>query len=358
MAKATTQTQTQKPNPTNSMNKPPRPKLVCFSFAAYAKTLIYHLESSNIPIINGLSNSEFTSIETTFGFSFPPDLRSILCEGVPVGPGFPNWRSYSPQQLHILFNLPTLGLLKQVSQRKFWSHSWGTRPDDTDEALALAKQSLNKAPVLVPIYRNFYIPSRPNIAGNPVFYVNDRDVHVSRFDISGFFQEAEFLNVPRTSRIKAPVWTATTARRIEFWTDAAARADTRWWSGDLGTCLDEVFWRLRNGGWKEEEVREMMMMMNGADGDDEERKGGPGLVICKESVKWHVQVLSMKLLRAGWSREDVVYSLDLVDESGLLEEHSFLDFQVQQKPKSCSEVNDHRQSLSIKQLMQLHFLES
>lgn len=353
MAKATTQTQ--KPNPTNSMNKPPKPKLVCFSFAAYAKTLIYHLKSSNIPIIDGLSNSEFTSIETTFGFSFPPDLRSILREGIPVGPGFPNWRSSSPQQLHILLNLPSFGLLKQVSQGKFWSHSWGTRPDDTNEALALAKQSLNKAPVLVPIYRNFYIPSRPNMAGNPVFYVNGRDVHVSSFDVSGFFQEAEFLNVPRTSRIQAPAWTATTARRIEFWTDEAARSDTRWWSGDLGTCLEEVFWRLRNGGWKEEEVREMMMMMNG---DDEERKGGPGLVRCKESVKWHVQVLSLKLLRAGWSREDVVYSLDLVDESGLLEEHSFLDFQVQQKPKSCSKVNDDRRRLGIKQLMQSHFLES
>lgn len=353
MAKATTQTQ--KPNPTNSMNKPPKPKLVCFSFAAYAKTLIYHLKSSNIPIIDGLSNSEFTSIETTFGFSFPPDLRSILREGIPVGPGFPNWRSSSPQQLHILLNLPNFGLLKQVSQGKFWSHSWGTRPDDTNEALALAKQSLNKAPVLVPIYRNFYIPSRPNMAGNPVFYVNGRDVHVSSFDVSGFFQEAEFLNVPRTSRIQAPAWTATTARRIEFWTDEAARSDTRWWSGDLGTCLEEVFWRLRNGGWKEEEVREMMMMMNG---DDEERKGGPGLVRCKESVKWHVQVLSLKLLRAGWSREDVVYSLDLVDESGLLEEHSFLDFQVQQKPKSCSKVNDDRRRLGIKQLMQSHFLES
>lgn len=193
------------------------------------------------------------------------------------------------------------------------------------------------------------------MAGNPVFYVNGRDVHVSSFDVSGFFQEAEFLNVPRTSRIQAPAWTATTARRIEFWTDEAARSDTRWWSGDLGTCLEEVFWRLRNGGWKEEEVREMMMMMNG---DDEERKGGPGLVRCKESVKWHVQVLSLKLLRAGWSREDVVYSLDLVDESGLLEEHSFLDFQVQQKPKSCSKVNDDRRRLGIKQLMQSHFLES
>ena len=346
MAKTTTQTQTQtqNPNPTNTMTnkKPPKPKLVCFSFAAYAKTLIHHLKSSNIPIFNGLSNTEFTYIETTFGFTFPPDLRSILCEGLPVGHGFPNWRSSSPQQLHILLNLPILGLLKQVSQRKFWSNSWGAQPDDTNEALALAKKFLdNKAPVLVPIYKHFYIPSKPNIAGNPVFYVKGSDVRVSSFDVSGFFQEAEFLNVSSTSRINSPAWTATTARRIEFWSEVAERAGTRWWSGDLAKCLEEVFWRLRDGGWNEEEVREMMMMNGGDDDDDDnsEREGGSrGVLKGKEGVVWHVRLL----LRAGWTREDVLYSLGLVDENGLLliEEQSLLDFQVQQQPKSCAKVDE------------------
>lgn len=309
--------------------------LVCFSFAAYAKALIDHLKSSNIAVFDGLSDAEFTSIEATFGFSFPPDLRPILQEGLPLDPGFPNWRSSSPQQLQLLLKLPTLGLLKLVSQRKFWCESWGgaDQPDDTNEALALAKRFLNKAPVLVPIYRNFYIPTEPNVAGNPVFYVNGGDVRVFSFDITGFFQEAEFLNISRTSRIKAPAWAATAPRRIDFWTDVAARGATRWWTnGDLGSCLEGMFWRLRNGGWKEDDVREMMMM----DGGDHERKGvGPGVANGEEGVAWHVRVLSVVLLRAGWTREDVVYSLGLQDENGLLEGKSFLDFQVQS-------ISEHR----------------
>ncbi|KAE8010430.1 hypothetical protein FH972_006801 [Carpinus fangiana] len=301
--------------------------LVCFSFAAYAKALIDHLKASNIAVFDGLSDAEFSAIEATYGFSFPPDLRPILQEGLPLAPGFPNWRSSSPQQLQLILKLPTLGILKQVSQRKFWCESWGAadQPEDTNEALAMAKKFLDKAPVLVPIYRNFYIPSEPKLAGNPVFYVNGGDIRVFSFDVTGFFQEAEFLNITRASRIKAPAWAATAARRIEFWTDVAARGDKRWWSGDLGSCLEEMFWRLRNGGWKDEEVREMMMM----DGGDERKvESRPGVANGEEGVASHVRVLSVVLLRAGWTREDVLYSLGIQEENGAIEGKSFVDFQV------------------------------
>ena len=32
----------------------------------------------------------------------------------------------------------------------------------------------------------------------------------------------------------------------------------------------------------------------------------------KEAMAWHVRVLSLVLLRGGWNREDVVYSLGVV----------------------------------------------
>ncbi|XP_041019971.1 uncharacterized protein LOC121261595 [Juglans microcarpa x Juglans regia] len=356
----TTLTRLQKPNPTSTMtmNKPPKSKLACFSFAAYSKSLMEHLKSSNIPVFEGLSDSEFTSVESIFGFSFPPDLRSILQEGLPVAPGFPNWRSSSTQQLRILLDLPSLGILKRVSQRSFWCESWGVdRPDDTDEALALAKEFLDKAPALVPIYRHFYLPSKPNMAGNPVFYVNGGDVRVFSFDVARLFQESEFLNISTRSGIKAPAWAAKKARRIEFWTDVAASGCTRWWrSGDLGGCLEEVSWRLRDGGWKEDEVMEMMMMMDGGD----ERKS-VGMVRSKEGMASHMRMLSTVLLRAGWSKEDVVYSLDLQDDdhekNDLLEGKTLTEFQALQHPNSCSKVEEDHQKQSLKQLMLLHSLK-
>lgn len=347
---ATTLTQTHKQNTTNVNKSPKYSKLACFSFAAYAKALIGHLESCNIPFFPGLSDAEFNSVESNFGFVFPPDLRSILQEGLPVAPGFPNWRSSSPQQLHILLKLPTLGLLKQVSQRRLWCESWGVdQPGDTKEALALAKKFLDKAPVLVPLYRHFYIPSNPNMAGNPVFYVNGGDVRVFSFDIAGFFQKVEFLQFSRGSGIKAPPWAATAARRIEFWTDMAERGGTRWWStGDLARCLDEVFWKLRDAGWKEEEVKEMMMM----DGGDARNGDARGILRTdKEGLVWYMRVLSTFLLHAGWSREDVVYSLGLQEhENRLLEGKSILEI----THNVCSKVDDeHGKKLSLKELMQL-----
>ncbi|KAL3844947.1 hypothetical protein ACJIZ3_002350 [Penstemon smallii] len=281
---------------------------VCFSYAAYAKNLINHLHSSNIPVEPGLSDEEFSAVESSFSFKFPPDLRSILQEGLPVGPGFPNWRCSSKQQLDILTNLPILGICKEVSRNGFWPDYWGEKPDDIDRALKLAKGLLKKAPVLVPIYRHFYMPTTPFMAGNPVFYVHGKVVRMWSFDIARFFQRLEFGS---SSLFASPVWAAKEARGIEFWTEMVGNAAARgsWWSGDLGGCLEEVCWRLRDGGWKEEDVREMMMM-DGCDEFDHD---------CGESLDmgWRVRVLSGRLLRAGWSTEDVVESLGSPEDCNL-----------------------------------------
>lgn len=345
----------------NQMTLPnPKPLRVCFSYAAYAKNVISYLLSSNIPVDAALSDADFSALESAFGFSFPPDLRSILQEGLPVGPGFPNWRSSSHQQLDILTHLPILGICKQVSKTTFWIDSWGDRPLDSDRAVRLAKASLQKAPVLVPVYRNFYIPSTPCVAGNPVFYVHGGDVRIWSFDIAGFFQRVEFgmsageeplRRLRRNSNLfPAPAWAATEAREIEFWTGLAARADTRgWWSGDLGGCLEEVCWRLRDGGWKEEDVREMMMI-DGGGGDGVAaaaavEDGGGGDEALDE--EWRVSSMSERLLRAGWSTEDVVELLgspDDVHRNGVDDGDYCFDFRRRQ---SCDDKNHNTISLSF-----------
>lgn len=327
-----------------------KPFRVCFSYAAYAKNVINYLYSSNIPVDAGLSEAEFSAAESAFNFTFPPDLRSILQEGLPVGPGFPNWRSSSQQQLEILTNLPILGICKQISKNRFWIGSWGDRPEDNDRAARLAKGFLKNVPVLVPIYRNFYIPSAPSVAGNPVFYVHGGDVRIWSFDIAGFFQRVEFgmsggeeaLSRPRLNNVlfPAPAWAATEAREIEFWTEMAARADTRgWWSGELGGCLEEVCWRLRDGGWKEEEVREMMMI-DGGGGRDEQ-------AVDAESVGWRVRSMSERLLGAGWSTEDVVELLGLPEDShrnGVDDGDYCFDFR---RRESCDDKKINTISLSF-----------
>ncbi|KAJ0098211.1 hypothetical protein Patl1_28442 [Pistacia atlantica] len=309
---------------------PPRTKLVCFSFAAYAKNLIDHLRSLNIPILPGLNDDEFTFIEFTLNFTFPPDLRSILREGLPVGTAFPNWRSSSQQQLQLLLNLPVLSLSRNVALNNFWSDSWGQKPQEKNHSLSLVNRLLQKAPVLVPIYRNCYIPSTPNIAGNPVFYIDSEEVKVLSFDLAGFFKEVDRSIILRClfGRRKRRGGLSFGPEAAERGKKVVARGDTRgWWNGGgggevgvgLDCCLEGVFWKLRDGGWREEEVREMMMM-NGCDEKEGVKSGVQlGGSNYRESVVWQMRVLSLVLLRAGWKREEVVYSLNLEDDGDFVE---------------------------------------
>ncbi|KAB2617637.1 hypothetical protein D8674_013506 [Pyrus ussuriensis x Pyrus communis] len=312
MAPSTTNNQHTKlpPKPTSkSTTAPAKQPLVCFSVAAYAKSVVNHLHSSphTIPIEQGLTDEELASLEAAFDFTFPPDLRAILKEGLPVDPAFPNWRSSSHQQLRIILSLPSRSLIRQVSNGTLWCKSWGPKPSPhhRHSDVDVANQLLKRAPVLVPIYRNCYVPSRPTVAGNPVLYIDAERVRVLSCDITRFFcQEFGFMHVP--------VWAPKVARRIEFWSDVAAREERRgWWSSyKLAECLEEVFWRLREGGWEEEEVREMMMM----DGYGGKMRSGPyamGDGNDEAGVGWHVKVLSMVLLRGGWTKEDVIDSLGL-----------------------------------------------
>lgn len=166
---------------------------VCFSFAAYAKNVIDHLRRCQVPIARGLTDEEFERIEATFGFAFPPDLRSILREGLPVGVGFPNWRSGATQQLRMMMDLPMAGLSYEVSKGRFWWKDWGSQPYSSDEALRVAKTFFSKAPIMVPIYSHCYIPCSPNLAGNPVFFIYQKDIYYCGYDVADFFEREAFV---------------------------------------------------------------------------------------------------------------------------------------------------------------------
>ncbi|EOA27521.1 hypothetical protein CARUB_v10023660mg [Capsella rubella] len=245
--------------------KPPHP--------VYYKPVINHLKSlTGIYVSPGLTNQEISAVESSLGFSFPLDLRSILQTGLPVGTDFPNWRTGSNRNRLLL---PLLRLSKIVVDNGFWVNSWGIRPGNDAEALSLVKKLVEIAPVLVPVYGDFYVPSTtPNLAGNPVFQIDGDGVRVLSCDVAGFLKGLGRSEPPKEDRRRRR------RRRVEFWSDAAekgrsvevtARNYTRGWWGVLGceglsARLDDAFWKLREGGWTEYEVRDMMMM-NGVDRD-------------------------------------------------------------------------------------------
>jgi hypothetical protein len=162
------------------------------SFTALAKKIIDRLKKCDVLIEKGLSGEEVARIEAEFGFTFPPDLRAVLQEGLPVGVGFPDWRSEGSQQLRMRLNLPVAGLSYEVVRGKFWWKQWGQRPSDTESAAKFARQALKKVPILVPLYEHCYIPSSPALAGNPVFFVYQTEVFCYGYDLSDFFGRQTF----------------------------------------------------------------------------------------------------------------------------------------------------------------------
>eukprot|EP01018_Ginkgo_biloba_P024256 Gb_09201 [translate_table: standard] len=163
------------------------------SFTVFARKVIEHLKKQhNVPVEKGLSEEEFVRVEASFGFTFPPDLRAVLQEGLPVGVGFPDWRSGGSQQLRLRLNLPIAGLSYEVAKGRFWCKQWGQRPGDTENAVRTARANLRKVPVLVPLYGHCYIPSSPDLAGNPVFFVYKNDVFCCGFDLADFFESEAF----------------------------------------------------------------------------------------------------------------------------------------------------------------------
>lgn len=173
----------------------PTSRRVCFSFAAYAKNVISHLRMCHIPIWDGLCDEEFSKIEGSFGFTFPPDLRSILQEGLPSGAGFPQWRAGSHAEIRAMLDLPIAALCREVGRGRFWSPEWGTQPAQLDDALQAAAHALTTVPTLVPIYGNCYISCFPVQAGNPIFLVQETTILYCGYDIADFFKRQAF--VPR-----------------------------------------------------------------------------------------------------------------------------------------------------------------
>ncbi|KAJ7565980.1 hypothetical protein O6H91_02G083800 [Diphasiastrum complanatum] len=166
---------------------------VVFSFSNYGRTVIANLKAHNVQIASPLSEEEFERIEATFKFSFPPDLRGILREGLPVGAGFPDWRNGGSQQLRMWVKLPMVGICQAVERGSFWWKGWGPQPKDLDQAAIVARAALKKAPILLPVYGHCYIPTSPNRAGNPLFFIHQLEAFYCGFDVADFFQQELFV---------------------------------------------------------------------------------------------------------------------------------------------------------------------
>jgi hypothetical protein len=179
----------------------------------YTRAVLSSLSGAGIGIEPGLTKNEIARIEALLSFEFPPDLREFLGFGLPVGKRFPDWRHGSEEELKAILGGPAHGVAFVVSQNCFWWREWGPRPDNLEEAVALARAEIANAPTLVPVFAHRFIPTEPAEEGNPVFSVSQTDVIVYGSDLADYF--ANEFHVPRPHRSRS------TPKRIRFWSDLA-----------------------------------------------------------------------------------------------------------------------------------------
>lgn len=126
----------------------------------------------------GLSTTELDGVEARYGFCFAPDHRAFLSAVLPVDDSgeWPDWRHGPEEGLRQRLAWPVEGLLLDVASRSFWHEGWPPRPVDAAEALAEARTRLAAAPLLVPLWAHRYLPTAPQVAGNPVISCWQSDV--------------------------------------------------------------------------------------------------------------------------------------------------------------------------------------
>ncbi|CAN6196183.1 unnamed protein product [Urochloa humidicola] len=330
------------------------------SFHAVASGVLAHLRAAGVAVLPGLTDAELARAEAEFGFTFPPDLRAVLALGVPTGAGFPDWRGRAG--LRAALDLPAAAASLQIARGALWPRSWGRRPADSDRAMRLARAAIRRAPLLVPLFDRCYLPCRPCLAGNPVFFVADDRVLCCGLDLLHFFtRESSFQPMDHAAVVSSPLasphfsaaagGSASTSissytrrsldavqapRWIEFWSDAASdrrrrdssssevstassssssssgcpspprRSTPRW----VDNYLDELGSMLRKGGWRDREVDEMVEVTASGLFDGEEAPA-PVTEAVLDALVLKTDRCSDSLRRAGWTSEDVSDALGL-----------------------------------------------
>ncbi|VVB05172.1 unnamed protein product [Arabis nemorensis] len=326
------------------------------SFSSLADQVISHLHTSRIQVQPGLTDAEFARAEAEFAFAFPPDLRAVLTAGLPVGAGFPDWRSPGARlHLRAMIDLPIAAVSFQIARNTLWSKSWGPRPSDPEKALRVARNALKRAPLMIPIFDHCFIPCNPALAGNPVFYIDETRIFCCGSDLSDFFEResvfrgsgscpeiltkqrsvseksagsssSSYSNFSRMSLDSGRVHRSGTPRWVEFWSDAAVdrrrrnsassmssshsssperyldlpRSETPKWVDDYVNRIGSV---LRGGGWSESDVDDIIHVS--ASGFFE----GEMVILDNQAVLDALLLkagrFSESLRKAGWSSEEV-----------------------------------------------------
>lgn len=181
-----------------------------------ADSLRRQLDAAAVAYGPGLGADELQAIQEAYGFAFAPEHRLLLGAALPLGPGWPDWRDGGPALLRRQLALPAEGVMFDVENADFWPPAWGARPAQRKHALKSARWHLAKAPRLVPVHGNCYLPGIADAWDLPVLAVRRTAVEVRGASLADYLRR-EFGATAADGRSPGPA----EATRVDFWGDLA-----------------------------------------------------------------------------------------------------------------------------------------
>ena len=175
------------------------------------------LAQAGVTFAPGLSPAEVERAERAYAIELPPDLRELLMFALPVSTGWPDWRTTDDPRIWAQLRAPYEGICFDIEHNDFWLADWGEKPNTLAAAFAVAKDRVRAAPTLIPIRGHRYLPSRPSLAGNPVFSVHQTDIIHYGADLWNYL-ENELPGAFETSEYQL----GQLLRHIDFWSALAS----------------------------------------------------------------------------------------------------------------------------------------
>jgi hypothetical protein len=182
-----------------------------------AEFLIQSLKAKGVQFEAGLTDNEFSQIESLFQIKFPPDLLLFLQLELPISTKFVNWRkalssSIEKNIIHERLDGPLEGILFDIEHNNFWFDSWGAKPEKYEDQVKIATRYYHEYPKLIPIFAHRYIPDRPNKMENPVFSVHQTDIIYYGYNLATYLSNEFAFPLPAAlTTVEHP------DLNIEFW---------------------------------------------------------------------------------------------------------------------------------------------
>jgi hypothetical protein len=156
-----------------------------------------HLREAGTTIEAGLDDGELARVGAAIGVEIPPDLAAMWRLGLPVGDSWPAWRADPDGTADAAREFIRLGFAFDIEHGGYWLDAFGPRPEDLDEAKAVAASVIAEWPPLIRVFGHRYLVTDPPGPGSPVLSVWQAvdSIYYGR-DLADYL-EREFLGADR-----------------------------------------------------------------------------------------------------------------------------------------------------------------